>query len=366
MRFHRRTLLSSAAGAMAMSAARALALEGVAKAAKPLKVLVLGGTNFVGPAIVQRLLARGHKVTLFNRGVTRPYLFPDVEKLRGDRSPDSEDLSALAGERKWDAVIDVWPEHTDKVMSTARMLSESVGYYYFVSSIAVYADFRTPGLTEGARIRTDEPGHYYGGEKARAEEFLFSYLPDRSGSARCHAILGPMDDGWAYHYWLNRFARYEEVLAPGTGGDYVQYTDVRDVAVWTVDCVEHQRLGAYNMTGPPPPMMLKTFLEDTRKALGSNANLTWVDADFLRYEHSVRSFDRMPLWAPLDEDEGFYQISSAKGLRDGMTFRSVAETARDAYRWTESYFFKDVSFPRGGFGISREKEEAVLSAWASR
>ncbi len=364
MTMNRRAAIKSGAGAMAFLAAQGA--FAAAKAAKPLKILILGGTNFVGPAVVERALARGHEVTMFNRGVTRPHLFPDVEKLRGDRDPQTGDLTALKGARRWDAVIDVWPEYQDKVETTARLLEDRTDYYYFVSSIAAYSSFNKPGMTEDANLRVDEEGRYYGGEKARTEQFLHKFFPGRAGTGRCQAIIGPRDDGWAYHYWLQRLSSYDEVLAPGTGRDFVQAVDVRDVANWVVDCAERRLAGAYNITGPQPPLTLKTFLEQTRAGIGGGAELVWVDADFLRQEQNIRSFDQMPLWAPIDEDEGFYQISSEKGLNDGMTFRPVTETARDAFAWTQSHFFRHVSFPQGGMGVSREMEEAALAAWRAR
>ncbi len=364
MTLNRRMAITSGASAMALALSQGA--YAAKRAAQRQKILILGGSNFVGPAMVEQALAKGHEVTLFNRGVTRPYLFPKVEKLRGDRNPQSEDLSALAGRRRWDAVIDVWPEHQDKVERTARLLADRVEYYYFVSSIAAYSNFDRPGMDEEAPLRVDEEDNYYGGEKARTEEFLQAFLPGRAGSGRCQAILGPLDDGWAYHYWLKRLSDYDEVLAPGSGDDFVQYVDVRDVAAWTIDCVERRRAGPYNITGPQPPMTMRSFLEETNKALGGRARLVWADADFLRRDQDIRSFDHMPLWAPLDEDEGFYQISSAKGLKEGMNFRPLAETARDAYRWSQSHFFKNVTFPHSGYGISREKEELALAAWKAR
>ncbi|NNC96431.1 MAG: NAD-dependent epimerase/dehydratase family protein, partial [Gammaproteobacteria bacterium] len=192
----------------------------VAPAKKKSQILVLGGTNFVGPAIVEHALAHGHEVTLFNRGITRSHLFPGIEKLRGLRAVNGGDLSALQNNRKWDAVIDVWPEESGLVEQTARLLSERTDYYFFVSSIAVYRDFSKAGLTENSPVHENDPG-WYGGEKVLAEKMLERYFPGRFGVARCHAIIGPRDDGNAYHYWLRRIAGNTQVLAPGSGKDPV-------------------------------------------------------------------------------------------------------------------------------------------------
>jgi 2'-hydroxyisoflavone reductase len=332
-----------------------------AESSRPRRLLVLGGTNFVGPAVVERAVQRGHEVTLFNRGLTRPDLFPQLEALRGERALGGGDLSALAGPRRWDAVIDVWPEHSALVDSTARLLSDRVDYAFFVSSIAVYTDFSRPGLTEDSAVHRDDPG-WYGGEKVLAEQALARAFPGRAGVARCHAILGPRDDGSAYPYWLRRLARPQPVIAPGAGDDPVQFVDVRDVARWIVDCVEQRRDGVHNLTGPAEPHTFRAFLEGTRDALQRDAELVWMDADWLRGQ-GVRSFDDMPLWAPLDEDAGFQQIRSDKALAAGLQLRPLAETARDGWSWLASPAFDG---PASGQGLSRAREEALLAAWAAR
>lgn len=329
------------------------------------RILVLGGTNFVGPAIVERAMSAGHEVTLFNRGITRPHLFPGLEKLVGSRAVDGGDLGALHGRRRWDAVIDVWPYQSALVEQTARLLADRADYYFYCSSIAVYRDFSRPGLNETSEIHVNDPG-WYGGEKALAERAVATYFPTSSGISRCHAILGPRDDGHSYHYWLRRLASEDEVLAPGTGRDPVQYVDVRDVADWVVGSVETDRTGIYNLTGPAEPLELQSFLERTRSGIGSNADLVWVDADFLRQTHGVASFTDLPLWAPLDEDEGFYQVDGSKAISEGMTYRPVEQTARDAWRWHQSHFFRDAVFPVGGLGMAREREEAILAAWSTQ
>lgn len=358
----RRTFLGLGAASLASAT---LGLSRKTLARSPKKILILGGTNFVGPAVVEEARARGHEVTLFNRGITRPYLFPDIEKLRGDRQPGGGDLSALMGSRRWDAVIDTWPEQSALVDATARLLADRTDYYYFCSSIAVYRDFSQPGLIETAPTYVDDPG-WYGGEKAVAEQLLAELYPGAFGVSRCHAIFGPRDDGNAFHYWLRRIASASEVLAPGTGLDPVQYIDVRDLAVWILDSVETKRTGIYNTCGPAEPLTFRAFLEGAREATGSIAALTWVDADFLRTDQGVHSFSDMPLWAPLDEDEGFYQISGAKALKAGARYRPFVETARAAWRWYSSYPFRHTSFPLGGLGLSREREEEILTAWHAR
>ena len=278
-----------------------------------LRILVLGGTNFLGPAVVEEAISRGHEVTLFNRGITRPYLFPDLRKIRGDRK-DKGGLAALEGSETWDIIIDTWPENASLVRESTQLLSDRAEMYFFCSSIAVYRNFGSVGITEESPVHEDDPG-WYGGEKVLAEEAVKEAFGDRHHIVRCHAILGPRDDGASYHYWLNKIASNDQILAPGSGMDPVQYVDVRDVALWMVDSAEKRRLGVYNLTGPFPPITFRTLLEETRDALSPETRMTWVDADFLRTEQDIASFADMPLWAPLDEDVGFYQISGQKLLK---------------------------------------------------
>ncbi len=354
----RRFLALTLAGSAALGAGCVPAPPKPSRAA-PKKILVLGGTNFVGPAVVERAMAQGHEVTLFNRGITRPDLFPQVEKLRGTRAEHGGDLRALEGRRRWDAVIDVWPAQSALTGQTAQLLADRAQYCFFVSSVAVYRDFSRAGLHEESPVHENDPG-WYGGEKVLAEKAVARIFPGASGVCRCHAILGPRDSGHSYHYWLRRLSAETRVLAPGSGADPVQYADVRDVARWVIDCVETRRDGTYNLVGPRPAFLFREFLEGTRDAIGSRASLTWIDADLLRDEHGVSSFSDMPLWAPLDEDPGFYQVDGSRALAAGAQYRPLAETARDSARWFESHFFRDITFPVGGLGLSRDRELEIL------
>ncbi len=358
----RRTFL---AGTMASAGTLAFAPASLAFAADsevgPLRLLVLGGTNYVGPAIVDEALSRGHEVTLFNRGITRPELFPNVEKLRGLRGTPREDLSALDGRRRWDAVIDVWPEQSELVDSTAKLLIDRVDFYYFISSIAVYRDFSRPGLNETAKVRHGDPG--YGGEKTRAESLVADLYSERYGVARCHSIFGPRDPGATLHYWLRRFATHDEVAAPGDGLDPVQFVDVRDIANWVVYSIERRLTGIHNLAAPP--VLFREFLEACKSAVGSSTRPVWIDGDFV-YDQGIRAVDEMPLWIPKDEDPGFFDISSEKAKQAGMRFRPHQETIAAAWKWYQSAFFKDTQFPHNGWGISREREERLLRAWKER
>ena len=358
----RRSFLKSALLSTALSNSTACALlDSGQRANRPLNILVLGGTNFVGPAVVEAAVANGHSVTLFNRGITRPYLFPALEKLVGDRTVGAPGLRALTGNRRWDAVVDVWPEASAQVADTARLLEKRADYYFFVSSIAVYRDFSRPNITESSSLRGDEVG--YGGEKVRSEELLQRRFADRYGVARCSSILGPKDPGSSLHFWLRSASKRSNVIGPGSGVDPVQFVDVRDVAQWIVGCVETQRTGIYNVAGNSIPF--RRFLETCVDVTGRNADARWLPEAFLR-EQRVEPFMDLPLWIPEHEDPGFFRISSEKARSVGFRGRPIDATLRAAWRWYQSAFFKDTVFPHNGWGLSDEVHDRVLASWEKR
>lgn len=196
-----------------------------------------------------------------------------------------------------------------------------------------------------------------------AEKLVLESFEGRAGIARCHSIFGPRDNGSTLHYWLRRLAGQERVLAPGSGEDPIQFVDVRDLAAWVIDCAAKRRAGIYNLARPP--MSFRDFLETALDAVGSNAELIWVAEEFLA-KQGIRSFDQMPLWVPLHEDPGFFQISSAKAMREGLRYRAPAETMSAAWLWYRSVFFQDTVFPHNGWGISTEDETKLLAAWLDR
>jgi 2'-hydroxyisoflavone reductase len=209
--FTRRQLLKLGAFTLAATHLPRIFAENIAKK----KILILGGTGFLGPPVVERALQRGHTVTLFNRGKSSADLFPNVEKIRGDR--ERGDLGGLTNDRHWDVVIDVWANDPAVVVPMANLLAKRTGYYHFVSSIAAYADYSIIAMDETAPTRIDRPG--YGGNKARSEKALTDSLGSRVGICRPCAIMGPRDDSLSYHYWLSHLAKDLEFIAPGTGDD---------------------------------------------------------------------------------------------------------------------------------------------------
>ena len=323
-------------------------------------ILILGGTGFLGPPIVERALQRGHTVTLFNRGKSNSDLFPNVEKIRGDR--ERGELGGLTNDRRWDAVIDVWANDPEVVVPMAVLLAKRADYYHFVSSISAYADYSQNGMDETAPTRTDRPG--YGGNKARSEKQLTDLLGKRVGICRPCAIMGPRDDSFSYHYWLSHLAKDQEFVAPSTGDDaFVQYVDVRDVANWIIDCVEQVRPGIYNRVSEP--LLFRDFLSESGSAIGGKGKPVWVNGDFLRIEQHVKTFDNMPYWNP--DRPGFERISSNKARAAGFVIRPLRETAKDAWESYQKTVPPNLLYPQKQYefewGISPERERSILAAW---
>ena len=335
----------------------------------PRRILILGGTNFLGPATVEAARARGHRVTLFNRGRTRPGLFPDVEKLHGDRDPNKgEGIKALAG-REWDVVIDNSGFYPRMVDASARLLAPRVARYIFISSISVYAENRAEGADETAAVATmpdptrEEMGpefQYYGALKALCEQAAEKAMPGRTAAVRPGFIVGPDDPSGRFTYWPVRVDRGGEVLAPGSPGDPIRFIDVRDLGAWLVRLVETGDTGTFNATGPAGRLGMGPFLEACRRVTPSRASLTWVSADFLAAQ---KDFD-LPIWAPYSGDtRGFHTWNCARALRAGLAFRPCQETLRDTLAWYKG------QPPEGRVklaGPAPEREAAVLAAWRAR
>jgi len=326
-----------------------------------LRILILGGTAFLGPELVEAARTRGHVLTLFNRGKTRPGLFPDVEKLRGDRDGK---LEALRG-RSWDVVVDTSGYLPRLVGASAALLSKQVGLYLFVSSISVYADSRQP-LDEGSKLATmpDEKSEdvraWYGPLKARCERAAEQALPGRTLVVRPGLIVGPGDPTDRFTYWPARLDRGGEVLAPGDGRDPVQVIDVRDLAAWMVRASEARLAGIFNAVGPASVLTMAALLEACRVP-GREAVLRWVETPFLE-KHKVEPWSDMPTWIPASSEEaGMARTSAARAMAGGLTFRPVADTARDTLAFWKGLPEERRAKPRAGLAPAREAE--VLTAW---
>src|SRR5438477_3869106 len=374
----RRAFLWSIAGGLAAAAVRASGKEGEddylaaaraakgtksGRASKPLRILILGGTGFLGPHFVENARTRGHTLTLFNRGKTHPELFPEVEKLRGDRNGQ---LDALKG-RKWDAVIDTSGYVPRIVKMSAELLAPAVKQYVFISSISVFPDDVKPGADESTPVQAlTEPGSeevrkHYGALKALCEEAAEAAMPGRTTNVRPGLIVGPGDPTDRYTYWPVRMDRPGEALAPGTGEDPVQYVDVRDLAAWIVQTIERGSVGVFNATGPEKPLSMSAMLASCRKAARQPATLVWVPEKFLA-EQKVSPWDDMPVWT--GAEGGLSQIDCTKAIHDGLRFRSADATARDTLAWWKELPEDRRKKPRAG--LSAEREQAVLAAWKAR
>lgn len=348
------------AGATALTAAstRVLATE-----PGHLRLLILGGTSFLGPHLTDQALTRGWKVTHFNRGRRDPDGVPGVETLIGDRNGQ---LDALA-DGEWDAVIDTSGYVPRHVGLSARLLAPRVRQYLFVSSISVYAGFATPndesspvGKLADETVE-DVTGGSYGPLKALCEQAAQAALPGRTTVIRPGLIVGPLDPTDRFTYWPVRVARGGEVLVPGTPGDPIQVVDVRDLSGWTLDLIERRTFGVFNAVSAPRQFTMGGLLDDCLAATRSAATLTWADAAFLESQ-KVSPWSDMPVWIPPGGEDGAVSLTSVESaIAAGLTFRPLVETVRDTLEWHKDLPAERRGTLRAGLGPERERE--VLAAW---
>jgi 2'-hydroxyisoflavone reductase len=328
-----------------------------------MKLLIIGGTRFLGRAIVEEALSAGHEVTLFNRGQSNPELFPAIEHLQGDRDGG---LDALKG-RQWDAVIDTCGYLPRLVRASAAALRDSVEHYTFISTISVYAESPVAGMDENAPLGTidDETveeitAETYGPLKVLCERATEETMDGRALVVRSGLIAGPHDPTDRFTYWPARIARGGEILAP-VGPDLpVQFIDARDIARWTVLATVKRLTGPYNITGPAERLTLGELLETCIRITASDAQVIWVEESFL-INNQVTPFMQLPLWVP-SQDIGISQVSIHKALRAGLSFRPLAETIRDTLAWAGSR--PDEHSWRSG--LTPEHETGLLAAWHQR
>lgn len=319
-------------------------------------ILLLGGTMFLGRHIVNSALARGHRITLFNRGKRHPELFPEVEKLRGDRNGD---VSALRG-RVFDAVIDTSGYTPDHVRAVVDALGDGVGHYNFVSSLSVYARC-PPGQPYDETAPRHEGAEGYGPLKARGEDALFEALADRAVAVRPGLIVGPHDPTDRFTYWPRRVAAGGRVLAPGRPERPVQFIDARDLADWCVHAAEARLAGTFNAIGPEPRPTMAQMLDACRRASGSDAEFVWIpDAELLA--EGVSPWSELPLWIPETDPEfgGMLMADNRRAVAGGLTFRSMAETARATLDW-DTTGEPPASTPNRVTPLTREREAEIVA-----
>lgn len=363
------TVAAIAAGTVIGRAVAAATDQRGAKAAKPLRILILGGTRFLGVHVTQLALDRGHTVTLFNRGKTNADLFPQVEHLHGDRDAQ---LDSLRG-HKWDAVIDdsgYVPRH---VRLSAELLAPNVSQYLFVSTISVYASLAQP-VTEDSPVGKipDETvekvsNETYGPLKALCEQAALAAMPGRTTVLRPGLIVGPDDNTDRFTYWPARAARGGEILAPGSPRDPIQFIDARDLAAFALHSVENRITGTFNVVSPPGKFTMGDLVNASITAAKQQVkpnpppHAVWVSADFLE-KQKVEPWSDMPVWIPeKGDDAGAEHTNVVRAMHAGLTIRPIQQTVNDTLAWHLQRPKADQDALKAGLAASREQE--VLSAW---
>jgi 2'-hydroxyisoflavone reductase len=354
------------------AAATALAATGLdlsaAPAIKPKRILILGGTGFLGPATIEIAQARGHQVTMFNRGKTRPDLFPGVEKLHGDRDPKKgEGLKALE-KGTWDAVIDNSGYYPRQVGASAALLAPRAKQYLYISSISAYKEPNPENGTEEAPLATlpdptvetmGKEFQNYGGLKALCEQAAQKAMPGRTTVIRPGYIVGPDDPSGRFTYWPVRFDKGGEIAVPGAPTDPVQIIDVRDLAAWLVHLVELGTMGVFNACGPEKRLAWGSLVEACQKVGTAHAKPVWIPADFVAKQEGIE----FPIWAAYAGDtKGFSTWRNDRAVKAGLRFRPVEQTAKDTLAWFKTQE-KEAKGRTKLAGPTAEQEAKLIAAW---
>jgi len=361
---------------------------------KPMKILMLGGTGFAGPAMVRRAIKNGHEVTLFNRGKTAPEMFPDLEFIKGDRYTDLSGLAKLVENgRKFDAVIDTFTYVPKTVTDAMDILLPAMDQYIVISTTSVYANRSKSGMDENSELETmsDETaneikshrdiGMYYGAMKVRVEKAAEERFPGHVCVIRPGLIVGERDTTGRYTYWPVRASEGGTMIAPGSGNDFIQYIDVRDLGDFTIGCIERKNMGAYNGISPASERTSKDMIDSAvrvaKNKLDVQTEAEWIDSEFLE-SNGIQAWQHMPVWVPNSEEgyEGQGQLSTAKSIKAGLKTRPIDDTAWNALNYylvrgeeikadkCEEYYVKWRKQTRGGLDAKKEKE--VLKLWIAR
>jgi 2'-hydroxyisoflavone reductase len=339
-----------------------------------MKLLILGGTRFLGRHVVVAAQARGHEVTLFNRGNYSSEDLGPVESIKGDRHTELHKLQR----RSWDAVVDTSGLLPRAVKAAAEVLADEVERYVFVSSQNAYRDVSVPGIDETYPLATltdeqldranaidtsGQPAYneLYGGLKALCEQAAEEVMPDRVLIIRPGLIVGPYDYTDRFTYWPARVARGGEVLTPGRPERFIQFIDVRDLAEWTIRAIEQKATGAYNTHGVPNNITMQRLLDECKFVTQSDAQFTWVTEEFLLQEN-VAAWSELTLWLPEEAAphlKGFMFVSPEKAIAAGLTFRPLSDTIKDTLTWYQT-IRGDAALKAG---LDRDKERALLYKW---
>lgn len=359
MQFNRRDLLKLGSGATLAAIAGPVFAK-----AKSQKVLILGGTGFIGPHFVDALTAGGHTISLFNRGKRDPEVKPGIEQLLGDRNGQ---IDALKG-RDWDVVIDNSGYTPSQVKATGELLKDHVKRYIFISSIAVYADFAKAGVDEDYKLAvlkdpTSEVvnGETYGALKAVCETVVETTYGNRGTIIRPTYIAGPGDHTDRFTYWPWRVSKGGEMLAPGTPNDPFQYIDVRDLADFIRTCVEKTVVGTYNLCGPQGAVTMGSLLEESKRVTRANTTFVWASPEFLTAQEIIGEKAKgnlLPIWQPpVGEEAGLLLVSPARARKKGLKYRSLETTIRDTLEWQKT---RPADKQVLKAGLTMEKEAELL------
>jgi 2'-hydroxyisoflavone reductase len=338
-----------------------------------MKVLILGGTRFLGKALTEEALKRGHEITLFNRG-TNNGAFSGVEQLIGNRDSDVSQLK----NRKWDVVMDTCGFAPHQIKKIAAVLGDNIEHYTYISSISVYKDWIPNNIKEHYHLQsmqadklkaveegTISPYEYYGALKVLCEAEAENHWPGRVLHIRAGLLVGPFDYTDRLPYWVKRVAKGGKVLVPGRKDRPVQLINVKDIAVWLFNMAEKRKAGTFNVTSPEEELTIEELLNTCKAVTNSDAEFIWTDEQFLM-EHKVQPWTEMPLWIPehfpiegeTEPWKGTFSISVEKAVTSGLSFRSLADTLIDIYQWEKEREVKELKA-----GISQERELELLQSW---
>jgi 2'-hydroxyisoflavone reductase len=300
-----------------------------------MKILIIGGTRFLGRHLVNSARVRGHEVTLFNRGKTNPDLFRKVKTIKGDRE---KDLNQLEGQ--WDAVIDTCGYVPRIVKLSANMLKLKTEKYVFISSISVYANFAKIGINESDPVATLEDesveeitGETYGALKALCEKEVQNILGIDSLIIRPGLIVGPHDPTDRFTYWVKRVAQGGEILAPDRPEALTQLIDVRDLADFILTLIENDVSGVFNATGPDTPLSFGLLLDTCKLVSGSDAKFKWANLEFIK-QNNIAPWSDLPAYLPdVGDDAGFAKVDISKAINAGLKFSPISNTVKDTLAW---------------------------------
>ncbi len=322
-----------------------------------MKLLILGGTVFLGRHTVAAALAAGHEVTTFNRGTHSLDEQAGVEKLVGDRSEVLEILK----NRRWDAVIDTCGYDPAVVSKSVETLKDAVDNYVFISSVSAYKGFPTLGMDETAKVKSIDAGDEaeYGSLKVACELAVEKVFGKRTTIIRPGLIVGPYDPTDRFTYWPTRVSQGGRVIAPGDPERNIQFIDVRDLADWTIHLIENKITGLFNATGPEKPLTMRQFLNECNAVGGNFAQFIWMD-DAALAKAEVSPWMEMPLWIPASDEEhrGFLHLNCSRAQQAGLHYSKLSKTIQDTLSWDASM---DSKRERKA-GLPAEKEQQILAA----